>query len=214
MLIYSPNPVDIVEAFDPKKELKITLDTAIIANNPNLGYLTNLITVREKEKNVNKAQFLPDFSIGYFNQSLIGNYTVNGTDQFFGGSQRFSGVQATVSIPLWAKPDLARIKAAKLNQQKAETEADYYQTVLLGEYERVVQDYLKYKYTLETYEANALPQAELILSNATKSFEGGAIDYVEYIQGLTNALEIKNSYLNILYQYNQSIIAIEYLAGK
>ena len=179
-----------------------------------MGYLTNLITVREKEKSLNKAQFLPDFSIGYFNQSLIGSYTVNGTDQFFGSSQRFTGLQATISIPLWAKPDLARVKAAKLNQQKAETEAGYYQTVLLGEYERVVQDYLKYKYTIETYETNALPQAELILSNATKSFEGGAIDYVEYIQGLNNGLEIKNSYLNILNQYNQSIIAIEYLAGK
>ena len=123
-------------------------------------------------------------------------------------------MQATISIPIWAKPDIARIKASKLNQQKAETQADYYQTVLLGEYERVVQDYLKYRYTLETYETNALPQAELILSNATKSFEGGAIDYVEYIQGLNNGLEIKNNYLNILNQYNQSIIAIEYLAGK
>jgi cobalt-zinc-cadmium resistance protein CzcA len=213
-LLNSPNPVDIIDDFNSKKELKLTLDTAIIANNPNLGYLTNLITVREKEKSLNKAQFLPDFSIGYFNQSLIGNYTINGTDQFFGSSQRFTGLQATISIPLWAKPDLARIKAAKLNQQKAETEADYYQTVLLGEYERVVQDYLKYKYTLETYETNALPQAELILSNATKSFEGGAIDYVEYIQGLNNGLEIKNTYLAILNQYNQSIIAIEYLAGR
>ena len=213
-LLNSPTPVDIIASFNPKKELKLTLDTAIVANNPNLGLLTNLITIREKEKSVNKAQFLPDFSIGYFNQSLIGTYNVNGSDQFFGSSQRFTGVQATISIPIFAGADLARIKAAKLNQQRAETEASYYQTALLGEYERVVQDYLKYKYSIETYETNALPQAELILSNATKSFEGGAIDYVEYIQGLNNGLEIKNNYLNILNQYNQSIIAIEYLAGK
>ena len=213
-LLNSPNPVDYIDDFNSKKELKLTLDTALVATNPNLGFLTNLIAVREKERSVNKAQVLPDFSIGYFNQSLIGNYTINGTDKFVGGSQRFAGLQATISIPLWARPDVARIKAAKLNQQKAETEADYYQTVLLGEYERVVQDYLKYKYTLETYETNALPQAELILSNATKSFEGGAIDYVEYIQGLNNGLEIKNSYLTVLNQYNRSIIAIEYLAGK
>ena len=213
-LLNSPSPVDIINGFNPKKELKLTLDTAIVSSNPNLGYLTNLITIREKEKAVNKAQFLPDFSIGYFNQSLIGSYNVNGSEQFYGRSQRFTGIQATISIPIWAKPDLARIKAAKLNQQKAQTEADYYQTVLLGEYERVVQDYLKYKYTIETYETNALPQAELILSNSTKSFENGAIDYVEYIQGLNNGLEIKNEYLNILNQYNQSIIAIEYLGGK
>ncbi|MGJ8661602.1 MAG: efflux RND transporter permease subunit, partial [Bacteroidota bacterium] len=213
-LLNSTEPVEITYALNLKKQLKLNLDTAIISSNPNLGYLTNLINVREKETSVNKAQFLPDFSIGYFNQSLIGNYSINGSDQFFGSSQRFTGVQATISIPIWAKPDLARIKAAKLNQQKAQTQADYYQVVLLGEYERVVQDYLKYKYTIETYETNALPQAELILSNATKSFESGSIDYVEYIQGLNNGLEIKNNYLNLLNQYNQSIIAIEYLAGN
>jgi len=199
-LLNSPNPVDIIDGFNPKKELQLTLDTAIISSNPNLGYLTNLIAVREKEKAVIKAQFLPDFSIGYFNQSLIGSYTVNGTDQFFGGSQRFTGLQATISIPLWAKPDLARIKAAKLNQQKTETEAVYYQTVLLGEYERVVQDYLKYKYTIETYETNALPQAEMIPSNATKSLEGGAIHQVEYNQGINNGEEIKKISLIILKQ--------------
>lgn len=213
-LLNSPVPVDITEGFNPKKELKITLDTAFVSSNPNLGYLRSLISVRDKEISLNKARILPEFSIGYSNQSLIGNYNINGTDHFFGGSQRFSSVQATISIPIWAKSDLARINAAKLNQQKAKTKADYYQTALLGEYERVVQDYLKYKYTLETYETNALPQAELILKNATKSFEGGAIDYVEYIQGLNNGLEIKNNYLNILNQYNQSIIAIEYLGGK
>ena len=129
-LLNSPNPVDIRDDFDSKMKMTITLDTANMANNPNLRYMTNLIAVREKEKAVHMAQFLPDFSIGYFNQSLIGNYNVNGTEQFYGSSQRFSSVQATISIPIWAKPDIARIKSANLNQQKAETQADYYQTVL------------------------------------------------------------------------------------
>ncbi len=214
ILLNSVVPVDIVGNYIPKKDLKLNLDTAIIANNPNLGLLVNMISVRENETWVNKSKLWPEFSVGYFNQSLIGTYNVNGSDQYFGGSQRFTGIQAGISIPIWARPDVARINAAKLHQQKAESDARYYKTILYGEYERVTQNYFKYKAMLEYYQNNGLPQADLILTNSRKSFENGAIDYVEYIQGLDNGINIKTFYLTLLAQYNQSIIEIEYLAGN
>ncbi|MBL4587346.1 MAG: CusA/CzcA family heavy metal efflux RND transporter, partial [Flavobacteriales bacterium] len=214
ILLNSPAPVDLPETVSPKKALNLNLDTNLIASNPNLGLLLNTISVREKERSLEKAKALPEFSVGYFNQSMIGNLNVNGTDQYFSASKRLQGVQATVSIPIWARPDVARIKAAKLNRQRSESDAAYFRTVLIGEYERVVQDYFKFRSTIEYYESNALPQAELILSNSKKSFENGAIDYVEYIQSLNNGIDIKSNYLDLLLQYNRSIIAIEYLAGK
>jgi len=214
ILLNSPTPVDLPENVNHRKELKLNLDTNLIASNPDLGLLVNVISIREKERSLEKAKVLPEFSLGYFNQSMIGNLNVNGTDQYFDASRRLQGVQAMVSIPIWARPDVARIKAAKLNRQRSETDAAYFRTVLLGEYERVVQDYFKFRSTIEYYESNALPQAELILSNSKKSFENGAIDYVEYIQSLNNGIAIKSNYLNLLLQYNRSIIAIEYLVGK
>jgi cobalt-zinc-cadmium resistance protein CzcA len=213
-LLNSPGPVGIVQDFEPKKELILELDTALVSTNPNLAFFFNLIEVREKTWTLEKAKIAPEFSIGYFNQSLIGYHEKDGTEQYYDNGQRFTGVQASISIPIWAKPDAARIKAAKIHRQQAETDASYYQSLLFGEYERVVQDYLKYSTMIDYYENNALPQADLILSNSKKSFENGAIDYVEYIQGLDNGLSIKSSYLDFLNQYNQSIIAIEYLAGK
>ncbi len=214
ILLNSAVSVDIVANYKPKKDLNLDLDTAIISTNPNLGLLVNMISVRENETWVNKSKLWPEFSVGYFNQSLIGTYNVDGSDQYFGGSQRFTGIQAGISIPIWARPDVARINAAKLNQQKAESDARYYKTVLYGEYERVTQNYFKYKAMLEYYQNNGLPQADLILTNSRKSFENGAINYVEYIQGLDNGINIKTFYLTLLAQYNQSIIEIEYLAGN
>ena len=214
VLCNSSSPIGLPENIVQKKVLKLNLDTGLIASNPNLGLLVNTISIREKERSVEKAKVLPEFSLGYFNQSMIGNLNVNGTDQYFDASKRLQGVQATVSIPIWARPDAARIKAAKLGRQRSESDAAYYRTVLLGEYERVVQDYFKFRSNIEYYEANALPQAELILSNSKKSFENGAIDYVEYIQSLNNGITIKNNYLDLLLRYNRSIIAIEFLAGK
>jgi len=213
-LLGNPNVIDITENYNPKKTVNLNIDNSKTEANPNLNLMKNQISVSEKEIALNKSKMLPDIALGYTNQSLIGNYTVNGVEQFFGGNQRFSSVTATVSIPLWFKPDKARIKASKIQKEKAEEDAKYYQTVLNGEYERVMQDYLKYKSTVAYYEDKALPQAELILSNSKKSFENDAIGYVEYIQGLNTGIEIKSSYLNLINQYNQSIIAIEYLIGE
>ncbi len=214
ILLGNPNLMDIAANYNPKKELSLNIDASRIDANPNLNLLKNKISVREKEINLNKSRMLPEVTLGYTNQSLIGNYNIDGISRFFGSNQRFSSVTATVSIPLWVKPDKARIKASKIQQQKAEEDAKYYQSVLNGKYERVLQDYLKYKKTVEYYENKALPQAELILLNSKKSFENDAIGYIEYIQGLDTGIEIKSNYLNLINQYNQSIIAIEYLVGS
>ena len=68
--------------------------------------------------------------------------------------------------------------------------------------------------SLDYYQNSGLPQAELILNNARKSFENGAIDYVEYFQGLDQALDVKLNHLIAMNGYNQSIIELEYLLGN
>jgi cobalt-zinc-cadmium resistance protein CzcA len=40
------------------------------------------------------------------------------------------------------------------------------------------------------------------------------MDYLEYIQSLTRALQVKNNYLETLNNYNQSVLEIEYIIGK
>ena len=214
ILLNSPILVELPASIVKKKKLDLPLDTNLIASNPNLALLTNKVKEKEREQLLEKSKILPEFSIGYFNQSLIGSPTEEIGTTLAISSNRFTGIQAGISIPLWAKPNLARIKVAKLGQQKATADAAYYHSILLSEYERVVQDYFKYKTTIDYYENNALPQAELILSNSKKSFENGAIDYVTYILSLNSGIDIKSNYLDALLQYNKSVIAIEYLAGK
>jgi cobalt-zinc-cadmium resistance protein CzcA len=197
-----------------KKEFTLDLDSSVIATNPNLLYLQNQLKIEENKTAVAKAQILPDFSIGYINQSMIGNHTVNGSIDYYEANQRFQAVQASLSIPIFVRANRANISAQKIDQQIATTRAEYYQTFLLGEFERVIQDYLKYKAMLDYYEKSALNQANLILDNADKSYLIGNINYLEYVQSISIGIEIKQNYNTILNAYNQSIIAIEYLVGK
>ena len=73
---------------------------------------------------------------------------------------------------------------------------------------------LKYKGSLTYYRNDALFQAKLIIDNAQRSFENGAIDYVEYFQNINKGLELKFNYINTLNGYNQAIISLEYLIGQ
>ena len=64
---------------------------------------------------------------------------------------------------------------------------------------------------LEFYRLNALPQAELLLKNSQRGFQEGEIEYLEYIQGLSRALNIQTKHLAFINQFNQTLIKIEQL---
>ncbi|MEQ9187732.1 MAG: CusA/CzcA family heavy metal efflux RND transporter [Cryomorphaceae bacterium] len=204
-LSFVPAPLD-------ERVLANIQDSTQLSSNPMLAYAQQQIDITNAEKAVQSAKMLPDLSVGYFNQSQIGNPTVNG--DIAGGSTRFSGVQAGISIPLFYGSYKASIKSAKLKEQMAQTNADYYHNVLQGQYEQQLQEVLKYRGSLSYYRDKAVPQANLVIGNAQKSFENGAINYVEYFQNLNQGPELKLTYLNTLNGYNQAIINLEYLIGQ
>ncbi len=210
----SKSEIEISNSDLVKIDLALLQDSASIAQNPALAYLKQQIDITYKQKKVETAKALPDFNIGYFNQSLIGYQNTNGTDQYFDASKRFTGFQVGISIPLWFVPQAARIKSAGINQQVVQSNYEQYQVNIQGQYNQAMQEFLKDKNTIAYYEQNALPNADLLIKQADKGFKSGEIGYVEYLQVLKNALSIKANYLQALNQYNQSVIALEFLMGK
>lgn len=213
-LMNSAHPVQLNNGDMTRLELAIPADSTAFHQSPVLGYLKQQVEISNKQKNVETAKALPDFTIGYFNQSLIGYQNINGSDQYFDASKRFTGLQVGVSIPLWFVPQAAKIKAAGIHQQIAQSNYDQYQVNMQGQYKQAVQEYLKEKTTIDYYEKSALPNANLIIRQADNGFKSGEIGYVEYLQALKTALSIKSDYLQSLNRYNQSIIALEFLIGK
>ena len=197
-----------------KRPLVIISDSIAIQNNASLQYFAQQIKVSEASKKVEKSQLLPDFNIGYFNQSLYGTANYQNTMESADGNTRFQGVSVGVSFPIWIKPELAKIKASETFSNMAQSEYDLYETNLEGQYNQAFQTYLKFKNSLDYYEKNALPTADIITKHALKSYQSGNIGYMELSQGLNRALTIRTNYLNILQQYNQAIINIEFLIGN
>jgi cobalt-zinc-cadmium resistance protein CzcA len=87
------------------------IDTNAIANHPMLQSLYQNMQIAEQTKKVEKAQGLPDFKIGYSNQSLIGFQTINGADKYFGAGNRFNVVNIGIAIPLTLVQQKQKLRA-------------------------------------------------------------------------------------------------------
>ncbi|MDF2192923.1 CusA/CzcA family heavy metal efflux RND transporter [Paraflavitalea sp. CAU 1676] len=183
-------------------------------NNPLLKAGKQQVAISSQSVQVEKAKRHPDFSIGYFNQSIIGYQNVDGTEKYYGGSQRFQGVQAGVSIPLFGKSWASRINAARLESQQAENNVQLVQHNLQAQYRQALQEYEKNRRSVEYYEATALPNARLMIQQGLRSFRSGEVGYVEYLQAIKTGNELQVNYLSQLHQYNQSVIRLQWLLGN
>jgi cobalt-zinc-cadmium resistance protein CzcA len=197
-----------------KLEPALPSDSLAYARNPALAYLKQQVEISNRQQKLETARVLPDFNIGYFNQSLIGYQNVNGTDQYFDASKRFTGFQVGIAIPLWFVPQSARIKAAGVNRDVLQSNYEQYQVNMQTRYQQAIQEFLMNRNAITYYETGALPNAELLISQADAAFRNGDIGYVEYLQALKHGLSIKENYLLALNQYNQSVISLEFLTGN
>lgn len=207
---------DIYITPDSLRERKLVIpgDSSAIAGNPSLAYLQQQVTVYQKEKDVIAAQRLPDFRLGYFNQSLIGNPVDGEGTKLATGSDRFMGFNAGVSISIFNRPMRARIRAAEIREERAENDYAYNETLVKSEWRQAIEAYRKNKNTLEYYRTSALPNADLMLYQAKRGYQEGDADYTEYLVAVRTALRIKETYLESLNQLNQSVIRLEFIAGN
>jgi cobalt-zinc-cadmium resistance protein CzcA len=189
-------------------------DSKSIELNPSLQYIQQQVEVSQIAKKLEKSQMLPEINLGYFSQTIIGTQDVHGVPRDFGQGFRFSGIQAGIAIPLWFGPFASRAKAAKISENIARTDAENYTRSITGNYQSLLDEYNKFSLSVDYYEKQAVPEADLIIEQATHSYQAGAMDYLDYILSLNRALAIRQNYLDALNDCNQTIISIEYITGK
>jgi cobalt-zinc-cadmium resistance protein CzcA len=196
-----------------EKTVSLSLDSSILGNNPQLKSLRSQIEVASKEIKVEKAKLLPDFSIGYFNQSLVGNHPKDGVEKYYGVGKRFQGVELGISIPIFAKPQKAKIRAAQVNVQIREAEVQAFYFGLSQRGTLLLSDLRRLQIQIGYFRKTALPQAELLINKSQRAFEAGEIDYYQLSQSLNNANNVRRQYIEVINQYNQTAIELELISG-
>jgi len=199
--------------YEPLKAEQV-LDSTAVKGNPAIRSFYQEMEIAEKNKKVERSQGLPEFSIGYTNQSLTGFHTRNGQEQFYNSGDRFHAVTLGVAIPLTFGATKARIQSLEYQKQAAEANARFQEkqlfTRLKNAWSQYEQDVLQYDY----YIRQAVPNAEKIVKAAQLGYKTGEISYVEYLFALRTATDLQLKYLESIQQVNQSVILINSIINK
>jgi len=169
--------------------------------NPILSLQEQYVNVSESEHKLEKARFLPDLSAGYFNQQID-------------GVKNFTGFQVGIKVPVFFWSQNGKTQAAKKNSEIAQLNYEQTKLDLNAALQSTLQDVEKHKASLLYFETNGLQLADKLFTSANKAYKEGEVGYVEYITTLEQAVKIKETYLNRLNLYNQTVNKINYLTGK
>ena len=211
-LLYSGQPVEVVK--EPLVALPLPVaDSSALAANPGLQWFQQQAVIAGRQQQVEKQKMLPDISVGFFSQTFIGSPKNASGTPLATGSDRYSGFTAGLAVPLWFKPQAARIKAAGKQREAAGFRYQQQQQNYQGLYQEKMQEVLKFSESLQHYNNALLPQTALMTEHAGKSYRSGEIGYVEYLQSLRTAMDVQNTHLQTLNNYNQSVLQLQYLLG-
>lgn len=178
------------------------LDSSI-NNHPQLQLQQQNISIAQAELNVQQQSRKPNFEGRFFSQRL------------YGVSNPYSGFSVSVGIPLFGGTAYRnKVKAAQLEQNYQQSVLDYERLTLITNYNQSYQQLLKDQDLLRYYESKGLSQAEAIIKSSNLAYRGGEINFAELTQYLSQAIDIQKNYLDILQQYNQSAIQLNYFLNR
>jgi cobalt-zinc-cadmium resistance protein CzcA len=182
-----------------ESSLKVRMYTIDMNGNAEMGYYQNRIALQQAERRFEKQKLLPDISLNYF----------QGTNPELNGS--LYGYQLGVKIPILFGGQSSRIKATRIAEDISVAESSEYEIQLKAKFNALKISLSQLQQALDYFENEGERLSEEILKTANGSFRNGEIDFYQYIQSLESAYEIKLNYLDKLNEYNQTIIAINYL---
>jgi cobalt-zinc-cadmium resistance protein CzcA len=201
------------QTFEP---LSITanIDTSQLNSNPSLKLLYQNALIAQQNKKVETASILPDFKVGYMNQSIIGTQNVNGSDLNFDNSKRFTGFNVGITVPLTFFSNTSKVKSLNLQSQSLQKEADNSKLLLQTQLQNTLQQYNQQLAQYNYYKSVALPNAQTIIQTATLGFNNGEIGYMEYAQALQNATDINLAAMQSVNLLNHTVININFILNK
>lgn len=162
------------------------------------SYYEDLYKLEQANLKIEKSKFFPGLSAGYFNQSI---------DRLNG----FSGFKVGMTFPIWFVPQGGRISQARVKAQIAENEMEIQSHKQQLQVQTLQKQLQNYDQQLSYYEDTAMKSSETLISTATLQFEKQDIEYFEFIQSISVALDINRAYLDQINRYNQTAIELEYL---
>ncbi len=191
-----------------KQPLDLVMDSSRLKGHPQLQLAYHQWQQAVSFTALQRSMLLPSVTIGFNNASIRGT----GADNVvYDASRRFSSFQLGIQIPLFRKAANASISAAKaeesIQQLNWENELSkiWKEWLTLAEKQQLMANQIRYMKEV------SLPNAGIIKETASKQLSAGAINYLEFVTLMNQALNIEQEYISLRKEANSIRIAILFL---
>ncbi|WP_229738843.1 CusA/CzcA family heavy metal efflux RND transporter [Parapedobacter pyrenivorans] len=181
------------------------LDSTFAAKHPQVQALYQEARIIEQQKKVERAEGLPEFTLGYNNISLVGPHRRDGMEKFYGREKRFSYFDVGISIPISFGATKARVRSLDYQQQSAELAAQWQREQLQTDLSNAIRQYGQRFSQYRYFKEEALVNADELIQAALLGYRTGDISYVEYLFAVQTATDTRLNYLKSIQQVNESV---------
>ncbi len=147
-----------------------------------------------------RKQLAPEYFLGYFNQSIRPDFSLQ-------------GVNVGMAVPIFRKGQRGRIDQARLRIEMVTNENQRLRTQLRRQLDYTLAAGSLLSQQLTTSGAALREQAEQLERLSEQQLRAGEIDYFRYAQSLDAALRNRLEYLDLQNQFNQTMIEMDFLTG-
>lgn len=193
---YLPEPTTL-----PK--INIISNATDFSEHPEIKWQQQNVALADAEVRVSKQKGMPSFEGRFFSQHL------------YGTSPGYSGFSVSMGIPVFGRSVYRNtVKAAELEKDYQQSLTDYNILSINSSYLQITQQMEKNNDLINYYQQTGIAQAEAIIKAANLSYQSGEISFAELSQFLTQAIDIQRNYLDVLNDYNQSAIQLNYFIKR
>ncbi|MCE2974030.1 MAG: CusA/CzcA family heavy metal efflux RND transporter [Sediminibacterium sp.] len=183
-------------------------DTATFSRHPLMQSFRQQQEMADASYALEKSKLLPNLSLHYNNTTIRG---IGADEKPYDASTRFGAVQFGVGIPVFAKGQKNLIDATRFSKQIATGNYQAELQLFKNQYESAFRQYLQHTRSLQYFEKEGLPTAELVTSTAGKQLMAGQINYLQWVQLIHQSIATRSQYLETLHAANISAIQLNYL---
>jgi cobalt-zinc-cadmium resistance protein CzcA len=181
---------------------RLALEELNITNHPGMLYYNSAETLAKSSLSLERQKLLPDIHFSVFQG------TNNGVN-----AKNYNGFQVGVAVPLWFGANKSKINAAKTETMIVANEFENYKIQLQSNYDALLSDLKKYQETVDYYETTGKKLSKELTTTASKAFQNGEIDFLQYVQLLESSKNIEINYLQNLNKYNNTVLELNYLTN-
>jgi cobalt-zinc-cadmium resistance protein CzcA len=181
-------------------------DSSVFTAHPQQQYFQTQRMILEKQKEVLLARILPDITIGYVNQTLVGVHSIDASaDKVFDQSSRFQAGQVGLQIPLFfgASRKKSQVLTNELDQN--ELNGNYAKQELKSTYLSLLGNYASLLESLNMYDSQLIPQTKIMNDQGKIMLESGEISMIEFLQTKQAIIDIEMNYINLKSEINTTV---------